>query len=180
MSQKAQDRGLAVMSKQNAFTIIFLGISVLSAISLVNATLNYVEFYTAIERLELTVINVSTSIGQTKVNVTLFFQITNPTTYMGLKLQELSYILKFEANDETVDICWDLTAYREPIPVNPVSNMTFQYTIDLNIDKDTTRYLMQHYETHQGNIKWLLKCGAVVSTFLGKFEVPLTATFEEH
>jgi hypothetical protein len=168
-----------VISKRDAITIIFLGISLISAISLVHATINYVEFYRVIEKLDLKVVNVNTSVEQTKANISLSFKIINPTTYGDLKLQELSYILKYEVNDEPVDLHWDLTTYSEPIRIDSVSNITFQYAFDLNVGENVTQRFMHYYENHQGSVNWLLVCGALVDTFIGRMEIPLTATYKE-
>ena len=170
-----------MLTKKAISTTIFIAIVIISAIFLIVSTSNYVEFYRAIETLDLTIMNASPSVEQNEVNITLIFSITNPTRYVGLKLQELSFALYFQNNSENIDLWWKTLAYHnQPVTIDPYWNNTFEYHINLDVNADSTKRFQDLYQTQQGNVKWLLKSGAIVITFAGEIDVPLTAEYLSH
>lgn len=165
-------------AKESVFTTLFIAIVILSTIFLIISTLNYVEFFKAMEKLTLTIIKVCPSVGQDGANVTFSFSITNPTRYGALRLRELSFALYFQTNAEDVDVWWERLSYHEPITINPYWNKTFEYLndpIDCNLEA-----FQEFYAANHGNVKWLLRCGAIVVTFAGQTDLPLTAEFLSH
>lgn len=165
-------------TKEAVFTAIFFAIVTVSAISLVISTLNYVDFYRAIEALSLTVLDVSPSIGQNSAKIDLTFAIVNPTRYTGLSLREFGYVLYFDADGELIDACWRTNSYREqPLPIGPFSNITFQNSIDLDLSQESTKSFIKFYENHTESVKWALKCNGIFLTFIGELTVPLNALF---
>lgn len=166
-------------AKRDIPTIIFVAICVVSAASLIIQTKNYVEFFVAIQRLDLTLLSVDTTIDNEVANVTLAFAIINPTGYDGLRMIKLSYILYLEQNTQTVTAVWNMISYDNPMPINAYSNLTFQHTLALDPDLNSTKEFIKFYQDHQGNVKWLLNCGCLLSTFLDKMEVSLKATYSQ-
>lgn len=170
-----------MLTREAISTTIFLAIVIVSAIFLIVSTSNYVEFYRAIETLDLTIMKASPSVGQNEVNITLIFSITNPTRYVGLKLNELSFALYFQSNSENIDLWWKTVTYhKQPVTIDPYWNKTFQYHTNLDVNADSTKRFQDLYQTQQGNIRWLLKGGAIVITFAGEIDVPFTAEYLSH
>ena len=154
----------------------------ISAVSLVVSTLNYIEFYTAIQKLDLAVVDVSPTIEQNSANITMVFAIINPTRYIGLKIREISMGLYYlEANDTLAGLWWDTRYYyQQPISLNPYSNTTQQLLINLNRDLDQTKSFIDFYTVHQGNIKWELRCGVILLTFIDNVQIELSAPYFSH
>lgn len=166
-------------ARRNIPTIIFIAIFVLSAAFLTIQTKNYAEFFVAIQRIDLELLSVNTTIDNGTANVTLTFAIFNPTGYDTLRMIGLSYLLYLENNTQTVTAAWNMISYADPIQMNAYSNLTFRHTLSLDPDLDSTREFIKFYQNLQENVKWLLNCGVLLITFLDKMEVPLNAAYSE-
>ncbi len=159
--------------------IIFTVITVVATVSLIGSTLNYIEFFTALQEIHLEMLDVNLAIGQSTVNITLIFAITNPTGYTGLRIRELSHELCYKEADSTHALHWWTSSYyQQPKPLDRYSNITFEEPIYLNVNsahsQETSRFL-EFYENHPQNIMWVLKCSAIFITFAGKIPASLTA-----
>ena len=148
-----------------------------SAVLLAISTLNYVEFYRAMEQLELNVSEVNLAIEQ-NITITLVFSLENPTRYVGLKLRELSVSLYFyDKNNEQVNIWADTLSYQgEPLTVEPYWHRTFEQQINLSTAREATQRLLDTYKDPQ-DIKWVLNAGAIIISFIDTLDVPMSATF---
>lgn len=167
-----------MLNKSTAITALFLAISIVAAISLIASTINYLAFYRAMQEINLKILDVNVLIGENNANITLVFSLTNPTNYVGLKLRELSYTLYYEADREKIALLWDTVYYAEnPIDVGPYWNKTYERQVHLDINKEKIMSFVEFYESHQGNVKWILSCTSIFVTFTGKIDVPLTASF---
>lgn len=168
--------------KQKILTVVFLATVGVSATSLVISTLNYTQFYTAIRRLDLAVLDVSPTIGEDSLSVTLIFAITNNSSYTGLNVRELSYTLNFEHDMERVRILSDTKSYySEPVRLGPYSNTTFEYVTTLGVNQEPAQRFIEFYKNKQGYITWILTCNVIFLTFIGTVYIPLTTLFlQEH
>ena len=166
-----------MQNKHTAITAIFFTTCLASAFILVTSTLNYVEFYRAMANLTLQLLDVSPSIETNNVNVTLMFSITNPTSYHGLRLRELSYTLTFEAFQSQLSLYGDVISFADqPLIVDPYWNKTFEYQIRFNMRREQTVNFIELYESQPQDALWSMRATVLVDTFVGIIDVPLTAT----
>ena len=130
------------------------------------------------EQLKLKVSDISLSIGQNNVRVTLVFSMENPTRYVGLKLRELSWSLYFYDKNAQQQILWadTFSHYGEPLPIEPYWDKSFEYQINLSINQDVTQHLLSTHNEQQ-NVKWKLSASAIVVSFVDTLDVPMSATF---
>lgn len=165
------------MTARNLLTIIFLAISVLSAGLLTLTTLNYTEFFKALEKIDLKLSDVDLVTDGQNVNVTIAFSIWNPTSYADFRVRELSYALDLRANDEIVTLSTDTLPYvQEPIPVEPYHNHTFEHRVSLDLNQPETSRSIELYESNQGDVTWTLNLTLILLTFTGPIDLPLSAS----
>lgn len=176
------NEGEYMLTRRNVMTTIFLATSVMSIVFLIISTLTYIEFYRAIETLDLRVLDISPSIGQNTVAIGLDFVIMNPTSYADLKIREIGFALHYTlANGTLIGLYWfTSTYYKQPTPLNGYSNVTFEYSINLDVHSSSTERFIEFYEEQQGNINWVLKCNALLITFAENMNVQLEASFFSH
>lgn len=157
---------------------VFFAVSIMSSILLVISTLNYMEFYRAIEQIEIEISDVTLFIEPDNVEVTLSFTIENPTRFAGLKLRDLSWSLHFyDDNNETVYITSATYSYfTQPLPVESHWHRNFEHKINLNPDKENAQQLLNAYEDQQ-DVKWKLSATAIVISFVGTLDVPMSTIF---
>jgi len=161
-------------TKRTALMAIFLVINMISAVLLVTSTLNYIEFYRALERFTLKLANVNLLTQENYVKVVITFSMWNPTSYVGLKLRELSYLLQFASNSDSVYVSsYTLSYANEPIIIGSYWNKTFEHQINLDAKRQTTSRLLELYKSHSGNSTWTLDADAILITFAGPMSVPL-------
>lgn len=164
-------------TKQTILKTTLLLITIVSSAFLVTSTLNYVEFYTAVVQLSLRVLNVSTLIEVENVNITLLFALSNPTKYVGLSLREFFFTLFFEVDDDMTTLYGGFISYaRAPESIEPYGNKTIKYKINLKPSNVTQRF-KNLYEASQGDITWMLQGTAILITFVGTLDVPLSDQF---
>lgn len=175
--------GTHVSIRQKILPAAFLAITVVATVSLVGSTLNYIEFFTALQDVDFAILDMTLDVGENTVNITLVFAITNPTGYSGLRLRELSnglYYKEANSEDQPIGLDWWTRSYRQqPKPLDRYSNITVEESIHLGVSsmrkRETERFL-EFYGTHQQNLMWVLKSSAIFVTFAGDVIVALTAS----
>jgi hypothetical protein len=169
---------LRLPTKRAMITAIFVATSLASVLLILGSTLNYIEFYKAIEELGIQVLGINTSISQNNVNVSLTFSVTNPTRYASMKLREVSFVLRYETNGSYTDLLSDTLSYSlQPLPVGAYWNETFQYQKELDVKRETTASFVQAHEAHHGKLVWKLDCTAILITFVDTTDVPMSSHF---
>lgn len=168
-------------TKQAIPKAIFLLVVIASSVFLVISTQNYLEFYSAVEKLSLRVIDVSTLIELENVNITLVFAIFNPTGYVGLSLREFVFTLFFENNSDNTALYGGFVSYGSaPEPIEPYGNKTIKHETILNLNKDVTKLFKNLYQNNQGDIAWMLKGNAHINSFVGTLDVAMSDKFPNH
>lgn len=172
-------------SREKIATAIFFTASIASVLFLIAGTANYTEFYRAVAQLEAQILSINSSIGEKQVDLTLVFSITNPTSYRGLEIREISYSLQYEDDEAKTTLVTDnLLFASNPIIIDPFWNKTFECPQTLNVDslpqiqKQATVRFIELYQTQQGKIKWVLDCTAILLTFVDTIDVPMTTQFQ--
>ena len=165
-----------MVKKHNILVIVFSAISISSAFLLITSTYNYVEFYKALRELNLQLLEVNPSVGNT-ANLTLFFLVSNPTSYVGLRLREISFVLSFEYLNNKVELHFDTVSFaKQPLTIDPYWNKTFELFVQLDMNRKQTMSFIEFYKSQPQKIVWTLDTGAILITFVGKVDVPMTAT----
>lgn len=166
-----------MITKRNVIAAIFLTLSLVAAAFLATSTSNYVEFYRAIEKFDMTLRNVNVVVIEDNVKVNITFEMSNPTNYVGLSLRELSYLLRFEANHENVDLSYDTIPYtREPIIITPHWTQTFEHNASLYAARpSTTRFLALYNLYQEQEVSWTLQVQVVLITFMGTTGIPMSS-----
>lgn len=90
------------VSKKQIIEIALLAVVLLSALSLADATLNYVGCYDALANLKMDLIGVYFVSTPEKLNVTFKLKVSNPTSYSGLRLDGIVGTVYYEGENHTV------------------------------------------------------------------------------
>jgi len=90
--------------KKRVFKIIYIAIAVSAAISLVGSTVNYLQFYPALQAVgaKIQAQQVTRDSQNQPVQVLLQFAVVNPTGYSGLRLEYVVIHLYFTASNDTI------------------------------------------------------------------------------
>lgn len=182
--QSAEGSNSMQMSRKRSLQIIFMVLVASSTIFLVQATINYVEFYAALRNFDLKITSADYSIENKTVEFTIHYNATNPTPYNDLKLDSLINGLYYQGENHTVIISyggprggtpyekiitdwWEFTI-QEVIfntQFNPYSNMDLQ--VKTSITGENARLFIDFFERkgkYQESIQWRIDSTAIVST----------------
>lgn len=167
-----------MLTKRTTLLAVFFAVSTISTILLVISTLNYLEFYKAIEQMKIEISDVTLFIEPDNVEVTLNFTIENPTRYADLKLRDLSWSLYFYDENAEEQLLWadSISYYDAPLPIDPYWAKSLEYQINLSINRDVTQRLLKTHNEQQ-NINWRLSASAIVISFVDTLDVPMSATY---
>lgn len=156
-------KGKTLRQKLSVTFTLFLICTTIAAYYLVASTLNYTEFYRAIREIHIANLKVDAFMDQKNVNISLSFDIENPTRYIGLQLQSVTCQLYFFDNSEKVILWWDMKAYGTAQTLDPNSKVPLEWSF--NPIASTERFTA-YFEDHQGAVKWTLECGVRLAAFL--------------
>lgn len=156
-------KGKTLRQKLNVTLTLFLICTIIAAYYLVASTLNYTEFYRAIREIHLANLKVDAFVEQKDVNISLSFDIENPTGYIGLQLRSVTCQLYFLDNSEKVALWWDMRSYSTDQRLDPRSKVPLEW--NLNPTASAERFIT-YFETHQGAVNWTLECGVRLAAFL--------------
>lgn len=142
---------------------VFLICTIIAAYYLVESTMNYTEFYRAIREIHIVDLKVDAFVEQKNVNISLSFDIENPTRYTGLQLQSITCQLYFFNNSEKVVLWWGMKTYGSSQPLNPHSKVKVEWNLTPMV---STERFIAYFEAYQGVVQWTLECGVRLATFL--------------
>jgi hypothetical protein len=167
-------------TKRTALTTIFLVLCLASAAFLALSTLNYIEFFRALEKFTIELRNVELLVGQKNATVGITFEMWNPTGYVGFALREWSYRLTFKASNQSIDLSYDTISYAEPITISPQWNKTFEHETTIDITKPTHFQFITLYQLNQGKeVTWTLEVGVILlNPLTGQLDIPLSSSLK--
>ena len=152
------------------FDIPLITFSVLvSAFWLVASTANYAEFYRALREVDMTDLEVTVSVSENNANITVAFNIENPTGYRGLSIREITCQLYYEdenANANHTFLWWHFQTLGTPL--DPYSKVPFAWNV--TPQEAAELKFINYFEAHQGSVNWKVTCGVILNTFLGSVE----------
>ncbi|MEM2146417.1 MAG: hypothetical protein QW279_13730 [Candidatus Jordarchaeaceae archaeon] len=163
------------MEKRRILLLSFLMITVALAISNVSPTLNYFEFYRALQEIFIEINEFNIKIEENILNVTVNFTLTNPTGYTGIKVRSLRYIIYFQYGEGTPvkllegEFLWNS---QEGIPFNAYTNITCSQSHTLTTTSAAASQLIQHLDSE---IFWTIQSMTILHTFTGSVIVPLNS-----
>ena len=184
-------------SKSDALTAIFFALTIASIALLVPTVVNYLEFYNAIAKFDLSVAEVKLDksfFERLEVIITFNLTASNPTGFSGLTIQSISSKLYYEDGEHLILIYgsrhgikgsykttwWELKNSQTPCSkrLEPYQNVTIPITIHIstNVENiaDSTNAInfISFIESYGGNINFRLESAVQLSTFLGGYTIP--------
>ena len=170
-----------MISKRTVLTIIFLVTCVASTAWLALSTVNYVEFFRAVETFNLQLRDVGLIESGDNVEVSMIFDMINPTSYRGFKLREFSYKLSFNTNGTVpLEISSDTLSHASnPLEVTPYWNQTFTHHELSNAARSTVSLLRNLYDTGNQTITWTLEVTVILlNPLIDIIDIPLSSSLE--
>lgn len=159
--------------RRNWFLIIFSVITITSVLLLIEPTLNYAEFYSALEKLDLKVPYFSFKIKENRIYINATFTLKNNSSYVGIKLKNLVWKIGFfETEESYVELATGTFWWYPEAPLTPNSNITRDLPSDYSIDESApnAKTLMNLYD-NQETIRWMISGSVLLDTFLGTFRL---------
>lgn len=155
------------MKASNIFVTGFLVLTLLSTIFLIFSTLNYLEFYTAIKELKLS-LKVSPQVKGERLILDIEIRVINPTSYKGLKLKSLSYRLSYRVEGESAELAAGQIWYSTAKPIQPYSELSLRASPSLDLEA------AEKYLSHPEGGLWIVNCSALLETFTGVLRINLS------
>lgn len=153
----------------NMLLIVFSVISVTSTILLIGPTLNYAEFYSALETLDLKVPYFDFNVEQDRIYINATFTLKNNSSYVGIKLKNLSWRIGFFETDESyVELATGTFWWYPEVPLDPDSKITRELPPDYSVAESVpnAKSLINMYD-NQEPIRWMISGSVLLDTFLG-------------
>lgn len=170
-----------MMTRRTALTMIFVALCLSSVAFLTFVTLNYIEFFRALESFTMKLRNVELLVRQNDATINITFQMQNPTNYVGFALREWSYRLTLKASNQSVDLSYDTISYaEEPLAISPQWNETFKHEATIDTTKPASSQFITLYHLNQGKeVTWTLEVGVILLTpLIGQLDIPLSSSLE--
>jgi hypothetical protein len=168
-------------SKRIVLTTIFLVACIASTVWFALSTVNYSEFFRAVETFNLKLKNVNLIESEENIEFSMIFEMLNPTSYRGFRLREFSYKLSFKTdNTGPLEISSDTLSYAtEPIEVTPYWNQTFTHRAFSNAATSTINLLQSLYRSGNQTITWILEATVVLlNPLIEKVDIQLSSSLE--
>ncbi len=93
-----------MMNRPQVLAFSFLAITAGAWSYVVVPTINYLQYYSALDQLGVDVANMSVRSSTSNIIVTLEFAISNPTPYIGLRVVSLNYQAKLSNGSDSLPI----------------------------------------------------------------------------
>lgn len=156
-------------NRWNMLVIVFSVVSITSTILLIGPTLNYAEFYAALETLDLKVPHFNFKIEQDRIYINATFTLENNSSYVGIKLKNLSWKIGFFETDESyVELTAGTFWWYPEVPLDPGSKITRELPPDHSVAESVpnAKSLINMYH-NQEPIRWMISGSVLLDTFLG-------------
>ena len=168
-------RGRLSMLKNrwNLFAVFFSVVVVTFTLFLIEPTLNYAEFYSALERLDLKVPYFKFKVEQDRIYVNATFTLRNNSSYVGIKLRNLVWEIGFYETDESyVELVTGTFWWYPIVPLESGVEITRDLPPDYSIAESVpnAKSLMNMYH-NQETIRWTISGSVLLDTFLGEFRL---------
>lgn len=160
-------------NRWNLFAIFFSAVAVTSTLLLIEPTLNYAEFYAALERLDLKVPYFNFKVEQDRIYINATFTLRNNSSYVGIRLQNLVWKIGFYETDESyVELATGTFWWYPEMPLEPDVEITRNLPPDYSVAESVpnAKSLMNMYH-NQETIRWMISGSVLLDTFLGEFRL---------
>ena len=147
-------------------------------ISMLPSTMNYLQYYSALENLVVKVSSMVITSGSSNVTVSIRFYIGNPTPYLGIRFATLAYQALLPNGTDTLVIWAGAESSQVPSLLSANSSLT------LNEDFVMSGLRWQQYDqlsrVGNGILNWTIRGSLGLDTRDGdlthQFEIPFTTT----
>ena len=157
----------------NVLVMVFSLVAVASTLLLIGPTLNYAEFYAALETLDLKVPYFNFKVEQNRIYINATFTLRNNSSYVGIKLNNLVWEIGFYETDESyVELVTGTFWWYPIVPLEPGVEITRELPPDYSIAESVpnAKSLMNMYH-NQETIRWTISGSVLLETFLGEFRL---------
>jgi hypothetical protein len=157
----------------NVLATVFFVVAVASTLLLIGPTLNYSEFYAALETLDLKVPYFNFKVEQNRIYINATFTLRNNSSYVGIKLRNLVWEIGFYETDESyVELVTGTFWWYPIVPLEPGVEITRELPPDYSIAESVpnAKSLMNMYH-NQETIRWTISGSVLLYTFLGDFRL---------
>ena len=161
---------------RNRWTVlatIFSAVTVTSTLLLIEPTLNYAEFFSALETLDIEVPYFNFTIKQDQIYINATFTLRHNSSYVGIKLKNLVWKIGFFETDESyVELATGTFWWYPEVPLDPNANITRELPPDYSLDESVpnAKSLINMYN-NQETIRWMISGSVLLDTFLGTFRL---------
>jgi len=150
---------------QNILTILFFGIVIIAAFSLVKPTLSYIEFFRAIERLDLSVNKFEPRIEGEEIVIDLTLILSNNAQY-ALEIHRVSFAISFKENEGYIRIAYPMYEFSGP----PYKNLEPYSSVIIG----PIKLKAENPGISPGQtVTWMITGEVLIDTFLGMMLLPL-------
>ncbi len=166
--------GLNVFRKRwNVLVTVFSLVAVASTLLLIGPTLNYAEFYAALETLDLKVPYFNFKVEQNRIYINATFNLRNNSSYVGIKLRNLVWEIGFYETDQSyVELVAGTFWWYPKVPLEPGVEITRdlppEYSLAESVPNAKSLINMYH---NQETIRWMISGSVLLDTFLGEFRL---------
>lgn len=150
---------------KNILPILFLGIVLVATFSLVMPTLSYIEFFRAIENLDLSVKEIEPRIEGDEIMIKLTLVLSNNAQY-ALKIHRVSCEILLKENGGYMRVAYPKFEFPGPPykSLQPYSNVTM----------GSSELRSQNVGISPGQtVTWMIRGEVLIETFLGTIFPPL-------
>jgi len=166
--------------KHNLSVICASVITLISVVSLVPPTVNYVEFYRAFQKINLDISGFRFEFTDTyRGSISMNFSITNPTDYKGISVISLVFKVLLVNNTKTYQLTdgkirvWIKSDPGKPLEPKSAIHGSFNTILDLSYKKELADLIREIYDNN-GELTWCISNVSLDARFfLGRFFIPL-------
>jgi hypothetical protein len=150
-----------MVEKRKALAAVFLSIAIISTVSLISPTVNYIEFYKSIERFVLEVDRITlnlTNLVDGKFTIYVMFNASNYSGFNQLKLTAITCHLDY-FEDSAITLVAETKVFSPPILLGPYNTSSVPVTFEIDYLKTSNPSPILNFisllQTNPERITWI-------------------------
>lgn len=173
-----------MVEKSEVLTAVFTSIAIISIVSLISPTVNYIEFYKSIERIDFHLNHIALNLSDLqngKVTIDVEFNATNQSGFMGLKLNIMTCRLHYYEGTNSILLTGQTKSFIPPILLEPhkLTSISIIFEIDfLQSTNPTILDFIGFLQEHPERITWISSGQYVLKAFTYEFPIQFWFTCE--
>ncbi len=167
-----------MLSRREILAVALLAVALGAWISVLPSTMNYLQYYSALENLVLKVSSMVITSGSSNVTVSIRFYIGNPTPYLGIRVASLAYQALLPNGTDTLVMGVGTESSQHP----PLIGANSSLTLNEHFAMSGLRWQQYNQLSGVGNgtLNWTIQGSLGLDTRDGdlthQFEIPFTTT----